>query len=199
MRSIYKSATQQKRDEVALVLVLVNRLGVESCSANYFQIWLKVNTGTRASCMLIHTYMRSIYKSAPQQIRDEVALVLVLVARLGAESCSANYFQIWLKVNTGTRASCMLIHTYMRSIYKSATQQKSEPKFACFGAGGQTWTGTVVTPQDFKSCASADSATPAYWRHHSDSNWGMRVLQTRALPLGYGAIFKRQCYYITRI
>ncbi len=27
------------------------------------------------------------------------------------------------------------------------------------------------------------------WRRHPDLNWGIRVLQTRALPLGYGAIF----------
>ncbi len=26
------------------------------------------------------------------------------------------------------------------------------------------------------------------WRHHPESNWGMKVLQTLALPLGYGAI-----------
>ena len=40
-------------------------------------------------------------------------------------------------------------------------QQKNEQKVRFYGAGDQTWTGTVVTPQDFKSCASADSATPA--------------------------------------
>ena len=26
------------------------------------------------------------------------------------------------------------------------------------------------------------------WRHHPDSNWGIKVLQTSALPLGYGAV-----------
>ena len=26
------------------------------------------------------------------------------------------------------------------------------------------------------------------WRHHPDSDWGIKVLQTSALPLGYGAI-----------
>ena len=25
------------------------------------------------------------------------------------------------------------------------------------------------------------------WRHHPDLNWGIKVLQTSALPLGYGA------------
>ena len=25
------------------------------------------------------------------------------------------------------------------------------------------------------------------WRRHPESNWGMKVLQTSALPLGYGA------------
>ena len=119
--------------------------------------------------------------------------------RLGAESCSGNYFQIWLKVNTGIVPVLYAGHTMVEDHKSAKSKQKSEPKFAYFGAGGQTWTGTVVTPQDFKSCASADSATPAYWRHHSDSNWGIRVLQTRALPLGYGAIFKRQWYYNIRI
>ena len=28
------------------------------------------------------------------------------------------------------------------------------------------------------------------WRRHPDLNWGMRVLQTLALPLGYGAVKK---------
>ena len=28
----------------------------------------------------------------------------------------------------------------------------------------------------------------ATWRRHPDSNWGMKVLQTLALPLGYGAL-----------
>ena len=27
------------------------------------------------------------------------------------------------------------------------------------------------------------------WRHHPDLNWGIKVLQTSALPLGYGAVF----------
>ena len=26
------------------------------------------------------------------------------------------------------------------------------------------------------------------WRHHPDLNWGVKVLQTSALPLGYGAL-----------
>ena len=28
-----------------------------------------------------------------------------------------------------------------------------------------------------------------FWRRHPDLNWGIRVLQTHALPLGYGAIW----------
>ena len=31
------------------------------------------------------------------------------------------------------------------------------------------------------------------WRHHPDSNWSIKVLQTLALPLGYGA--KNYCFY----
>ena len=30
-----------------------------------------------------------------------------------------------------------------------------------------------------------------FWRRHPDLNWGIKVLQTSALPLGYGAIFLR--------
>ena len=47
---------------------------------------------------------------------------------------------------------------------------------------------TLREEHDFESCASANSATPArYWRRHPDLNRGIRVLQTRALPLGYAA------------
>ncbi len=41
---------------------------------------------------------------------------------------------------------------------------------------------------------------PAHWiwRRHPDLNWGIRILQTLALPLGYGAehyiIFKKKCF-----
>ena len=30
------------------------------------------------------------------------------------------------------------------------------------------------------------------WRRHPDLNWGIRVLQTHALPLGYGAVLEMQ-------
>ena len=29
-----------------------------------------------------------------------------------------------------------------------------------------------------------------FWRRHPDLNWGIKVLQTSALPLGYGAIIQ---------
>ena len=28
----------------------------------------------------------------------------------------------------------------------------------------------------------------SFWRHHPESNWGIKVLQTSALPLGYGTV-----------
>ena len=28
-----------------------------------------------------------------------------------------------------------------------------------------------------------------YWRRHPDLNWGIKLLQSSALPLGYGALF----------
>ena len=31
--------------------------------------------------------------------------------------------------------------------------------------------------------------TRVFWRYRPDLNWGMRVLQTLALPLGHGTIF----------
>ena len=38
----------------------------------------------------------------------------------------------------------------------------------------------------------------SFWRRHPDLNWGIRILQTLALPLGYGAehyiIFKKKCF-----
>ena len=35
---------------------------------------------------------------------------------------------------------------------------------------------------------TAKNAFISYWRHHPESNRGIKVLQTSALPLGYGAI-----------
>ncbi len=56
------------------------------------------------------------------------------------------------------------------------------------GAGDRNRTGTVSLPRDFKSRASACSATPA---KKLEAPVGleptMRVLQTLALPLGDGA------------
>ena len=34
-----------------------------------------------------------------------------------------------------------------------------------------------------------------FWRRHPDLNRGIRVLQTRALPLGYGAVFRTEVLY----
>ena len=57
----------------------------------------------------------------------------------------------------------------------------------------------ACAPQDFKSCASTNSATPArfdslrtsinllFVRRRADSNRRIKVLQTSPLPLGYGA------------
>ena len=49
-----------------------------------------------------------------------------------------------------------------------------------FGAENRTRTGTDFTPRDFKSLASAYSATSAFWRHHPESNRGWRLC--RPLP-----------------
>ena len=51
------------------------------------------------------------------------------------------------------------------------------------------WYGSHL-PQDFKSCASADSATPANNCVEAPPRFelGVKLLQSSALPLGYGAL-----------
>ena len=59
------------------------------------------------------------------------------------------------------------------------------------GAENRTRTGTDVTPRDFKSLASAYSATSAFLEASPGIEPGMKALQASALPLGYDAIRKR--------
>ncbi len=40
-----------------------------------------------------------------------------------------------------------------------------------------------------KRTSTCIKAEVLIWRRHPDLNWGMRVLQTLALPLGYSALF----------
>ena len=58
-----------------------------------------------------------------------------------------------------------------------------------YGAESRTRTGTDLHPRDFKSLASTYSAIPAYLFLEAAPGFepGIRVLQTRALPLGYAA------------
>ncbi len=51
------------------------------------------------------------------------------------------------------------------------------PKSVCFGK------------TDIISGSCLQKPEIVDWRRHPDLNRGIRVLQTRALPLGYGAIF----------
>ena len=39
------------------------------------------------------------------------------------------------------------------------------------------------------------SGTCLVWRCHPDSNWGVELLQSSALPLGYGTILYRVCAF----
>ena len=76
-----------------------------------------------------------------------------------------------------------------------------------FGAVDRGRTGTVLPPRDFKSLASAYSATTAKNYEAPDRvlrrnleappgiEPGIKVLQTRALPLGYGAALLMPCHY----
>ena len=59
------------------------------------------------------------------------------------------------------------------------------------GAENRTRTGTDVTPRDFKSLASAYSATSASLEASPGIEPGMKALQASALPLGYDAVCKR--------
>ncbi len=46
----------------------------------------------------------------------------------------------------------------------------------------------MLPSRDFKSLASAIPPHRHNWRYRPDSNWGIKVLQTLALPLGDGTI-----------
>ena len=39
---------------------------------------------------------------------------------------------------------------------------------------------------------STDIVDAFFWRCHPDLNWGIKVLQTLALPLGYGTIYDKR-------
>ena len=71
----------------------------------------------------------------------------------------------------------------------SKRRRKNASSFA--GAENRTRTGTDVTPRDFKSLASAYSATSASLEASPGIEPGMKALQASALPLGYDAIRKR--------
>lgn len=43
-----------------------------------------------------------------------------------------------------------------------------------------------------KNKSTCKSKCSYFWRRHPDLNWGMKVLQTFALPLGYGAVKTHQ-------
>ena len=87
---------------------------------------------------------------------------------------------------------CVSLILFSSPFIRHKKMQALKKRFAFFGAADRTWTGTVLLPRDFKSLASAYSATAAKnilnWRRHPDLNRGMKVLQTLALPLGYSAV-----------
>jgi hypothetical protein len=47
--------------------------------------------------------------------------------------------------------------------------------------------GIVVILKDNAKNRLSESDSLFFWRRHPDLNWGVRVLQTLALPLGHGA------------
>ena len=76
-----------------------------------------------------------------------------------------------------------------RSIITKIPGVNREFNYVRSGAEGRVRTGMSFRSRDFKSLASANFTTSAKeeWRRHPDSNWRIEVLQTSALPLGYGA------------
>ena len=87
---------------------------------------------------------------------------------------------------TPTQSVGVLPSTVFRD---SKRRRKNASSFA--GAENRTRTGTDVTPRDFKSLASAYSATSASLEASPGIEPGMKALQASALPLGYDAIRKR--------
>ena len=81
--------------------------------------------------------------------------------------------------------------------------KKKNPWYGFFwiiniGAEGRTRTGTKLPSRDFKSLVSTNSTTTAktadlikFLEAPPRFGLGMKVLQTSALPLGYGAIYYR--------
>ena len=56
-------------------------------------------------------------------------------------------------------------------------------------ASGQT----MLCPADTNTKRKTRfSSRLSFWRRHPDSDWGIEVLQTCALPLGYGAVLERK-------
>ena len=78
---------------------------------------------------------------------------------------------------------------FVHGFQHSKKRRKNASSFA--GAENRTRTGTDVTPRDFKSLASAYSATSASLEASPGIEPGMKALQASALPLGYDAIRKR--------
>ena len=63
-----------------------------------------------------------------------------------------------------------------------------EPLISIFHADGGSRTHTPAREHDFESCASANSATSAYYMEAATGfEPVIKVLQTSALPLGYAA------------
>ncbi len=73
-----------------------------------------------------------------------------------------------------------------------------------FGAEDRTWTGTEnylrgilspvrlpIPPLRLKIDTDFTMEVRISWRRHPDLNRGIRILQTLALPLGYGAACQR--------
>ncbi len=64
--------------------------------------------------------------------------------------------------------------------------------FSLNGAEDRNRTGTVISNRRILSPLRLPVPPPRHgwnkiWRRHPESNWGIKVLQTSALPLGYAA------------
>ena len=88
--------------------------------------------------------------------------------------------------------------TIQRSIFRFCMPTMSKHKNPRLRVGSCVWRHHPEIDPSILYANYVQSKTPCFlhgaflWRHHPESNWRMAILQTAALPLGYGAIL----YYV---
>ena len=67
-------------------------------------------------------------------------------------------------------------------------ERSSIPPFSSRGDCLHDCYSATETPEKQQKTRKPSGFPCFYWRRHPDSNWGIKILQTFALPLGYGAV-----------